>query len=74
MSSQPPKKGPKMTRLYSHEGKTQEEIELLEFGVELDASADRVLGVIEAARSKMTEEERESADQKADAIFGASAS
>jgi hypothetical protein len=67
--SQPPKKGPRMTRLFSHEGKMQEDLELLEVEAELNASADTVLGIIEDSRGRMTDAERETADQKADAIL-----
>ena len=58
-----------MTRLSSHEGKTQEEVEFLEFEADLDASADKVFAAIEEARGKMTNSEREDADQKAGAIL-----
>ena len=58
-----------MTRLFSHEGKMQEDLELLEVEAELNASADTVLGIIEDSRGRMTDAERETADQKADAIL-----
>lgn len=58
-----------MTRLSSHEGMTQEEIEQLEFEAELDGSADSILANIEDARSRMTASERKDADKKADAIL-----
>jgi hypothetical protein len=58
-----------MTRLSDYEGKTQEDIELLEFEAELDTSADKVLDFIEEARGKMTDAERERADRRAAAIL-----
>lgn len=69
MAQRIPKKEPKMTRLFSHEGKSNEDIELMEFEAELNASADKVFGVIEHARSKMTDSEREQADRQAAAIL-----
>jgi hypothetical protein len=58
-----------MTRVSSREGKTQQELELLEFEAELDVSANKVFATIEKARNKMTDLERRRADQKADAIL-----
>lgn len=69
MASTPPRKGPKMTRISSHAGMSHEEAERLEFEAELNASADRVLAVIEESRSRMTDTERENADRRADSIL-----
>jgi hypothetical protein len=69
MAQQPPKKGPRMTRIQNQAGKSQEEIERLEFEAELNASADKVFNIVEKARSRMTPAERQASDEKADAIL-----
>lgn len=58
-----------MTRTASQKNLGSDEIERLELEARLNASATRVFNIIEEARSKMTTEEREHADSKADAIL-----
>jgi len=48
---------------------TSQQVDRREFEAELDAFAKKVQNVIEKARSKMTDEEREKADQEAKIIF-----
>lgn len=65
----PPKKGPKMTRLPSCAGMSQEEIERQEFEKERDAHADKLFYAVEDARMKMTPKEREQFDAESEAIL-----
>jgi len=58
-----------MTRIEHNAAVSQEEAERLEFEAELEASADKVFNIVEKARSRMTQAEREVVDKKADAIL-----
>lgn len=69
MASLPPKKGPRMTFVCSPKGHTSEDLERQELEARLQASGQRAFDAIEQARRKMSPEQRERADQKADAII-----
>jgi hypothetical protein len=69
MPSLPPKKGSRMTFVCSPKGLTPEQLERQEVEAKLVVSGQRAFDVIEEARRKMKPEEREKADQKADAII-----
>jgi uncharacterized protein YjbJ (UPF0337 family) len=58
-----------MTHVSTPTKATAEEAERLEFEAELNASADKVFGVIQEARGKMTDQERARADRNAAAIL-----
>lgn len=62
------KKGPQSVKT-SRKPETSDELERQEFEAELDTFAEKVHGVIEEARAKMTDREREKADKAADAIL-----
>jgi hypothetical protein len=69
MASQTPKKEPQMTRLFSHEGLSQQEIENQEFEAELNSFIYKVQDAIDDARERMTDEDRTAADANAAAIL-----
>jgi len=58
-----------MTHVSSPTKTTAEEAERLQFEAQLNASADKVFGVIQEARNKMTDQERARADRNAAAIL-----
>jgi hypothetical protein len=64
MAKLPPKKEPKMTVASERTGRAQDNFEL-----EASSLARKTHAAIEAARSKMTDTEREEADGKARAIL-----
>lgn len=69
MHSLPPKKGSRMTRVCSPKKLGAEEHERAEKNAQIEALGRDTFEAIEAARSKMTPEERGLADREADAII-----
>lgn len=65
----PPKKGPKMTRVYNPKGMSNDQLTQAEIEAQLEASGRRAFEVIEEARAKMSPSEREKIDEEADAIL-----
>jgi len=69
MHSLPPKKDSRMTRVCSPQKLSAEAHERAEKKAQIEALGRDTFEAIEAARSKMTPEERELADRDADAII-----
>lgn len=68
MPTKPPKKGPhRMTTACKPE--TRDDVARRELSKEVDAFAQKAHNAIQEARSKMTEEERQKADQEAKKIL-----
>jgi hypothetical protein len=65
----PPKKGPRVTRLPSHAGMSQEEIEKNELEAKLNAHADEDFRALEKARAKLSPAEQEELDRDVEAIL-----
>jgi hypothetical protein len=71
-SKKPKKKGPQ--RMKTTSKPSSEELARQAFESELNAFVAKVHGVIEDAREKMSDEERERADREAEAILRAATS